>query len=955
MVELCVCGGRRGVLPKTSINFVDFIVELFSPLLQGVKLVVLPVDVVNDTEEFVARLEEQEVTRMVLVPSLLRQVLRLAPETGERLRTLKEWTVSGEALGGELLAEFQRRLPGRRLLNLYGSSEVGADATFWEANGEADKGPAPIGRPIANTQVYVLNEEQERLPVGVAGELYIGGAGVERGYLNRAELTGEKFMPDPYGGQAGARMYRSGDWGRWGADGQMEFLGRIDHQVKVRGYRIELEEIEAVLQGHEEVEQAVVGVWAGGGEPGERLVAYVQWKAQWKAGRQAQAGSVGDRKRLSEYLRARLPEYMTPGVVVSVEKLPLNASGKVDRGRLPDPADLGGRAGLQSEYVGPRTGVEEIVSGIWEEVLRVEGVGVHDNFFELGGHSLLATQVVLRVRRALGVELPLRKLFEHPTVAGLTGVIERYSGGREAVGRISRISREQSLPLSYAQRRLLFIDQLESGSTAYNLSAAVGLRGELRVEALQRAVEKVVERHEVLRTHFEWVEGEPVQVIGPCWWARVEELDVRDRAAGERQEAAREWVEKQARRSYDLGRGPLLRVGVVRIEDEEWVLALNLHHIVSDGWSMGILLRELSALYTACLAEREVESEEGREAGRGEAGRGEAERSHLPELPVQYADYAAWQREWLTEAELARQMEYWREQLRGARGVLELPEDYRRPAIKRAEGRELRFVLEGSTLAGLKKLGRESGATLFMTVLAGIQALLWRYTGQGDISIGTPIANRNREEIEGLIGFFVNMLVLRAEVEGEASFEEHLRRVREVALGAYEHQDVPFEKLVEELRIERDTSRTPVFQVTFALQNARSGGLELEGLQTGVAAAGVTNCNYDLLVEAYEVGKTLRVALRYDVALFAEASIERLGRQLTGLLRRVAENPKASLAELTGIGEAERAQVLEWNRTEREYGAGRSVPELFEEQVRQAPGAAAVSCRDRSVSYAVAS
>jgi amino acid adenylation domain-containing protein len=485
--------------------------------------------------------------------------------------------------------------------------------------------------------------------------------------------------------------------------------------------------------------------------------------------------------------------------------------------------------------------------------------------------------------------------------------------------------------LSYAQQRLWFIDQLEPGSVAYNMSAAVPLEGELCVEALQRAVQTIVQRHETLRTHFARVEGEPVQVIDDRAGVQVEVEDLCAMKAEERDAIIEGLILVDGRKPFDLSRGPLLRVKVLRAGERENVLLLSMHHIVSDGWSIEIFLRELSALYKAYRA---------------------GEEAKLRELPLQYADFSVWQREWLEGGALQEQLGYWRKQLQGTTGVLNLRTDFRRPPVKGTDGRELRFVADSDCLAGLRKLSREAATTLFMTLLACVHALMWRYSGQMDISIGTPIAGRSREEVEGLIGFFVNMLVMKMDVHGEESFDSHLRRLREVALGAYEHQDVPFEKLVEELQLERDPSRTPLFQVTFALQNAGAAGLELHGLKTGPATRGVTVSNYDLSIEVHEFAKGLVLVLRYDTGLFAPETVERMGLHLQELLGRAARNCKARIAELTRISDHERQQVLEdWNSTAFEYERRKCVHEVFEEQAERHPSAVAVVYEGQQLTY----
>ena len=641
----------------------------------------------------------------------------------------------------------------------------------------------------------MLDGQYEPVPVGVAGELYIGGAGVARGYVNRPELTGERFIPDPFSEEAGARMYRSGDLARWRGDGNLEYLGRVDEQVKIRGYRIELGEIEAALRGYAGVREAVVVAREEEGE--KQLVGYV-----------VREGEVGDvTKELKEHLRRKLPEYMVPSQYVYLEKLPLTPNGKVDRKSLPAP-----ERGEGEKYEAPRTVIEETLAGIWEEVLGRERVGVGDNFFELGGHSLLATQLISRVREVFQVEVELRSIFEDATLEGSARRVEEaLRGGKKAAPAIERAERNGELPLSYAQERLWFLHQLDPGSTAYNIAGGVRLKGELNEKALEESIREIVKRHEVLRTRFETREGRAVQVVEEEGAVEMPVVDLRGWEEEKREVEIKRLGEAEAGWAFDLSRGPLLRVKLMRVEEREHVLLFTMHHIVSDGWSRGVLVRELKELYKAKVEGREAE---------------------LKELGIQYVDFAIWQREWLKGEVLEEQLGYWKKQLSGV-PTLEMPTDHARPAVASQRGGSVRFRLSTELSEGLRKLSRAEGVTLFMTLLAGFQVLLHRYTGQEEIVVGTDVANRNQGGVEGLIGFFVNQLVLRTSVRGEETVREVLKRVREVTLGAYAHQDLPFEKLVEELAPERDLGRTPLFQVKFILQNAPTEELKLPGVSLG--------------------------------------------------------------------------------------------------------------------------
>ncbi|HVI73135.1 MAG TPA: condensation domain-containing protein, partial [Pyrinomonadaceae bacterium] len=645
----------------------------------------------------------------------------------------------------------------------------------------------PIGEVLANMQVYVLDEQMQPVPVGVTGELYIGGAGVARGYLNRPALTAERFVPHPFSNEPGARLYRTGDLVRWrlaaedeaeGA-GELEFVGRVDEQVKVRGYRIELGEVETVLRSHPAVSSCVVIARdEKGGE--RRLLAYLVSSEQ-------PAPSV---TQLRSFMGEKLPEYMIPSVFIELEELPLTANGKVDRRALPAPA--GERMLPEQEFAAPRTAVEELLCSIWAEVLQVERAGIHDNFFALGGHSLTAMQVVARVRQCFGIELPLRSLFELGTISALARSLEAMmrDSAEISLPPLERVSRDEAPPLSFAQQRLWFIHQLSPESTIYNIPYAIRLTGELNVAALEQTFVEIVRRHEVLRTTFSTVDGQPVQVIADSVAPVLKKIDLSEMHETESEEELQEYIKDDIRQPFDLDRGPLLRATLIKLSHHQHVLLCVTDHIVSDGWSTGILIREMTDLY--------------RSFARGEL-------STLPDLPLQYGDFAYWQQSWLRGELLDRQLAYWKQQLAGAPAILELPTDNPRPALPTFNGALQRFSLTDELSERVRALGRQEGATLFMTLLAAFQVLLSRFSGQEDIVVGTPVAGRSMTETEQLIGFFVNTLVLRARLAGELNFKEVLRQVRETCLGAYAHQDMPFEKLVEELQPERNTSQTPLF------------------------------------------------------------------------------------------------------------------------------------------------
>jgi amino acid adenylation domain-containing protein len=870
---------------KSFLSSVDSVWEVFSPMLQGVPSVLLSDAVVRDHERLLEALAGERVTRLPLVPSLLRLLLDLYPDLAERLPDLKYWICSGEALPSDLARRFAERMPGRVLRNLYGATEAASSAWYDVRLGAGTTG-VPLGRPLGR-QVYVLDSRLQPVPPGVPGQLAVGGPVLARGYLHHPDLTAQKFIPDPFGETPGGRLYLTGDLGRHRPDGILEILGRVDHQVQVRGFRVELGEIEAVLATHPGIRQVVVKGWDEAGET--RLAAYVVAE-----GSPAPTSIPITAAELRDFLRPRLPEHMIPAAFVTMDALPLIAIGKVDRKALPPPA---AEEGPGRDAAAPRTPTEEVVAGIWADVLGLERVGIHDDFYDLGGHSLLATQVVSRVRRALEVELPLLRLFETPTVAGLAEGIDAGRRG-ETLPRIVPVPRDGDLPLSFAQQRLCFLDGLTPGNPVYNLPGAVRLSGPLDVEALGRSLGEIARRHEALRTRFVTAAGVSRQVIDPELALPLAVVDLRSLPAAARQAEALRLVHLEARHPFDLARGPLLRARLLRrTEEESWFL-LTLHHAVSDGWGHGVLVDELVRIYEAFAAGRP---------------------SPLPPLPVQYADFAAWQRQWLRGAALERQVDYWKQQLAGL-PVLALPTDRPRPAESSHRGGVERIRMPRRLVDAARALCRREGASLFMTLLAAFEIVLHHASGQEELVVGTDLANRNLAETEGLIGFFVNQLVLRTDLSGDPTGRELLARVRRVALDAYAHQDLPFDRLVEILKPPRELNRTPLFQVKFVLQNAprpplRVSGLELERLELDTGTA-----KFDLLLNVWETEDGLTGALEHSTDLFDTATAARLLALWELALSGLAERPDSRLSELrqtlaAAEQERRRAQEEAWTRS----------------------------------------
>ncbi len=889
----------RGVLASTSICFDLSVFEIFLPLSVGGKVILA-----RNALELPQLAARDEVSLINTVPSAMAELIR----SGGVPETVQTVNLAGEALKAELVQQIYEHSAATQVWNLYGPSEDTTYSTY-ALIGKENNGRVPIGRPVACSQVYLLDQRLQPVPVGITAELYLGGEGLARGYLGRPGLTAEKFIPDPFGTEAGGRLYRTGDLARYLPDGNIEYLGRVDHQVKIRGYRIELGEVEARLAQHPGVRESVV-LAREDEQRGARLVAYVE----------AAAGESVSASQLREHLRRELPEYMIPGQFVMLDQLPLTSNGKLDRSALYQLDLLSTQ--FEVSYTAPTDQLQEMLVEIWAAVLGVERVGINDNFFELGGHSLLAAQVMSRVQKAFQTELPLRLIFEFPTVAAFAEQIASLRKADAATPPpFELVSRQEDLPLSFAQQRLWFLDQLEPGSDAYNMPGAVRMSGSLDQTALEQSLDEIVRRHETLRTTFQVRAGKPVQVVAAPAPLNMPVSDLRELPLNEREAQLDEILAREAREPFDLVRGPLLRVGLVRHADDEHVLLVTMHHIVSDGWSLDLFLREMATLYQAYT---------------------EGAESPLPQLQIQYADFASWQRNWLTDEKVASLLDYWVKQLEGAPPVLDLPTDHLRPASRSYNGAKQSLMLPQSLTDELKRLSREQGVTLFMVLAAAFKVMLYRYSGQPDIVIGSPSANRNQAEIEDLIGFFVNTLVLRTDLSGSPTFRALLGKIRETVIDACTHQDLPFEKLVEELQPEREASRTPLFQVVLVQQKQLLPELECAGVWFRPLEVETTTAKFDLTLQFAEADQELRLTLEYSTDLFEAATAKRMLGHLQTLLEGVVANPEQHISELPLLTNDEQQQLLnEWNATAREYPA-ECVHSMFEKQVELTPDSVAI-------------
>jgi amino acid adenylation domain-containing protein len=919
------------LLQLAPISFDASTFEIWGALLHGGSCVLFP-SKVPSPEELSEVIDRYGVSTLWLTASLFNMIISNSPQS---LKGIKQLLTGGEALSVPHIRQALEHLPSTQLINGYGPTENTTFTCCYPIPRQLPEGfnSIPIGRPIGNTQVYVLDSHMEPVPVGVPGELYIGGDGLARGYLNRPELTEERFVSDPFTEKPvseglGPHLYRTGDTVRWLPNGNIEFLGRMDNQVKLRGYRIELGEIESVLSAHESVGESVVLLREY--DPGDkRLVGYIVPRGK-------KSLSFED---VRSYLRKKLPDYMVPSYFVQLESLPLTPNGKVDKQALPPPDQAIVLSGdLFGQYIGPRTPMEQALVEIWSDVLGRpdvlgrNGIGIHDNFFHLGGHSLLATQVISRVNETFGVSLQVIEMFEHPTVGEFANelVSRMQQEGFEKEPPIKPAERKAEMPLSFAQQRLWFIDQLEPDSPAYNIPLAIEMKGELDQKALQKSLHELVRHHESLRSHFGMRDGQPVQLIDVPQPVDIKIIDLSEAANPHEKEVHRLVIEESLQ-PFDLNYGPLFRVKLLRITEADHILLLTMHHIISDGWSMGILFYELTVLYESYIKDRP---------------------SLLPELPVQYADFAVWQRQRLSGQVLASQLDYWREQLSGNLPVLNLPTDYPRPVIQTFNGARESIQLSSELSESLKALSHSEHVTMFMTLLSAFKVLLYRYTGQEDIIVGSPVANRNRAEIEGLIGFFVNMLVLRSQVSDTQSFLELLAQVRKTTLGAYTHQDLPFERLVDEFAKDRDLSRSALFQVIFAMQNAPMAPLELVGLQLKPIEIKSQRTHFELEVHIWEREGQLQIVFVYNRDLFAPSTIKRMMNHYKELLQGILANPNCRICDLPLISQQERQELLDvWNQTNTDFPQDTSIQALFELQVKQKPEALAVVFEDQQLTY----
>jgi amino acid adenylation domain-containing protein len=889
------------ILQFSNYVFDASIEQIVLALMTGASLIVFERSLLLKEDGIRELLIRHQVTHLHCTPGFL-QTIAL-----DDTYVLKRVVTGGEVCPPELAERWAKKYP---FYNKYGPTETTVTSVEYhiQATDLSNTTAIPIGRPISNTQVYIVNADGQLCPVGVGGELCIGGAGLARGYLNRDELTAERFVANPF--RPGERMYKTGDVAHWLSDGNIAYTGRIDDQVKIRGYRIELGEIESVLQSHESVSQAVVLAKADA-SGNKRLVAYVVMDG------------VYDKTVLQDYLKQHLPEYMVPALWAPLEALPLTPNGKTDKKALPDPDVL---ELSSNEYVAPRNKTEQQLAAIWMELLGIERVGAHDNFFELGGHSLLATRLVSLIRRTLEVELAIRDVFEYNTIATLAAYIAQQSYGLQIPAATVVEDKGQFMPLSYGQERLWFIDKLQ-GSEAYHIPNILRVAGEVDAIIFEKSLRALVQRHEVLRMVIKEKDGAGYQQLIPSEDWSLQQVVVATKSE------LHELLSAHTLRPFDFSKDYMLRACLYQCaEDGGYYLSFVVHHIASDGWSSPILIEDLVKLYNGYKHGIEAD---------------------LPPLRLQYSDYAIWQRKYVTGNYLELQLQYWEQKLNGY-ATLNLPADYSRPPVRRAEGSIFNFVLNQELNKALKQFCQEQGVTLYMLLLSVYNVLLYRYSQQDDIVVGTPIANRTQEELEDIVGFFINTLVMRTQLSPEMRFTDLLQRVKETALEAYDHQNVPFEKIVDRVVKERDMSISPLFQIMFTLQNAPEveKGLQIEGIQAEFYEQEVEAAQFDLSLTIAEANGLVNCSLYYSTNLFARATMERMALHYERLLQSVVQDRHTAITELQMLTTEEADQLIYgYNDTAVAYPKDKTIIDLFEAQAVKTPDAIAVVFGNQKLTY----
>ena len=910
-------GKQDVILQKTPFTFDVSVWELFWWFFAGAKVCFLEPGGEKDPGAITEAIEKHKITTLHFVPSMLNMFLEYMEDKKNlnRISSLRQVFASGEALGTKQVQRFNRQAGlkfGTKLINLYGPTEATVDVSYYDCPSYGDIEIVPIGKPIDNIKLYIVDRHNNLQPVGIPGELCIAGDGLARGYLNRPELTAEKFVPDPFAKEESLigqkRMYRTGDLARWLPDGNIEYLGRLDHQVKVRGFRIELGEIEEELLKHEIIKEAVVTARKDK-DGGSYLCAYLVSERELTPA------------ELREHLTKNLPEYMVPSYFTRLERLPLSPNGKADRKALPEPE---GNVNTGVEYIEPVSEAEKKLAQIWRDVLECDRVGINDNFFELGGHSLKAAALVSKIHKEFNVQISLGEIFKTPTIKGILEKIRKSE--RDIYSSIIPLAQKDYMdlsgefcvyPVSSAQKRIFIVERMGSLGTAYNLPGIMSVEGRINKVAFENAFVQLVKRHETLRASFDFINGEPVQKVYKDVAFRMEF----DQAT----EECSEKIIKGFIKGFDLGTAPLFRAKLVKLSEEKHLLMFDMHHIISDGVSAVILVKEFIELY------------------RGE---------NLPELKVQYRDYAVWQNK-LFETEFIRgQQEYWKNVFSGELPVLNMPQDYPRPSIQSYEGDKITFSVSRALAENLKTVAANTGTTLYMVLLAAYNILLHRYTGQEDIIVGSPTAGRPHADLESLAGMFVNTLALRNYVSGDKNFKCFLDEVKNNVLSALKNQDYQFEKLIDDLELKRDLSRTPLFDTLFVLQNMGIPQTDVNGLKFIPFEFKNRVSKFDITLEAVEMSESIRFNLEYCTALFKRETMERLAKHFENILEQIVKNPDVEISEIKMLTEDERKHILlHFNNTSYEYPMDKTISRVFEEQVEKTPDSVAVIFENEKLTY----
>jgi len=900
-------GAHTRVMQNLSYTFDFGVFEILTTVLFGGRLYILNKSVIGDFAFYAYFIDRRQINTLHTTPVFLNNLA----DTGKKMPPIKLIHLGGEGLTGQVVKKTLNVIaPGCMLCNGYGPTEASINCTFFSLTREEMAANAreniPIGRPCDRAEIYILDQHFNPQPIGAAGELCIAGPGLSRGYLNCPGLTAEKFSFNrSYRTHGTYILYKTGDLARWLPDGNIEFLGRMDQQVKVRGFRIELGEIESCLSLYPAIKETVV-LARQHESGGNYLSAYFV----------AQSPEHPTVSQLREFLSKRLPDYMIPAYFIQLDSIPLTSTGKIDRKALPKPGETVIDTG--SEYMAPVTELEKKLAAIWRDLLAVKRIGVMDDFFRLGGDSILVNRCIARIREEMQVEIPLRKFFERPFINALAEVIEKQE---RRISSIKPTERVGEIPLSFAQERLWFLQELDAENAAYFVPRVIRMKGKLDVNLIERTFTEIIRRHEILRTTFPTVDGQPVQRIQPPYEFKIPVLDWRRM---EKDNRISHFLSEEGQRPFDFEQGPLLRVTLLKLTGDEHLFVLTEHHLVHDGWTQGVLLREFIVIFTAYSR--------GNEHG-------------LPGLPIQYADYAIWQRNHLKDDVLVRHLSYWKEKLSGLPPVLELPSDRPRPPVISGQGALVEFRLPGSISHALKEFSRQNGATLFMTMLALFKALLYRYTGVGDLCVGAGIANRRYKEMEGMLGMVINTLPLRTHVQGGISFKQCLNRVKETCLEAYQHEDTPFGKIVEKLQPGRSLSYSPIFQVMFTFMDTPGGELRLPGLELELLPTHNRSAKFDINVvvvpppeQESGVSGEILVEWEYNTDIFDAPSIERMVSHYKQLLEGGLAQPETSIATLPLLSDAEMRRVLyEFNRAETVYPREKTIPQLFEEQAIKNP------------------